>query len=45
MLISEQNVEIVRDQYASTNERGFGRAMSRYAEDVEMVIPRERSSR
>ena len=45
ILISKQNAEIVRDQYAATNERGFGRAMSHYAEDVEMVIPRERSSR
>jgi ketosteroid isomerase-like protein len=32
-------VEIVRDQYAATNERDFGRAMCHYAEDVEMVIP------
>ena len=37
--MSQENVEIVRDQYAATNERDFRRAMSHYAEDVEMVIP------
>jgi ketosteroid isomerase-like protein len=37
--MSKENVEIVRDQYAATNERDFERAMSHYAEDVEMVIP------
>ncbi|TMK97853.1 MAG: nuclear transport factor 2 family protein [Actinobacteria bacterium] len=36
---SRQNVEIVRDQYAATNQRDFRRAMSHYADDVVMVIP------
>jgi ketosteroid isomerase-like protein len=36
--MSQENVEIVRDQYAATNERDFTRAMSHYAEDVEMVV-------
>jgi ketosteroid isomerase-like protein len=38
-LVSQQNLEIVRDHYAATNERDFARAMSCYAEDVEMVVP------
>jgi ketosteroid isomerase-like protein len=37
--VSRENVEAVRDHYAATNERDFRRAMSYYAEDVEMVIP------
>ncbi|HEY4427461.1 MAG TPA: nuclear transport factor 2 family protein [Solirubrobacteraceae bacterium] len=37
--MSQQNVEIVRDQYDATNERDFRRVMSHYAEDVEMVVP------
>ena len=32
--MSQENVEIVRDHYAATNERDFTRAMSHYAEDV-----------
>jgi ketosteroid isomerase-like protein len=36
--MARENVEIVRDQYAATNERDFARAMSHYAEDVEMVV-------
>ena len=35
----KQNVEIIRDHYAATNERNFPRAMSHYAEDVVLVIP------
>jgi len=35
----QENVQIVRNRYAATNERDFRRAMSHYAEDVEMVIP------
>lgn len=31
------NVEVVLDQYAATNERDFGRVMSHYADDVELV--------
>ena len=37
--MSQENVEIVLDQYAATDERDFRRAMSHYAEDVEMVVP------
>jgi ketosteroid isomerase-like protein len=32
-----QNVEVVLDQYAATNERDFRRAMSYYDDDVELV--------
>ncbi len=37
----EPNVEIVLDQFAATNERDFPRAMSHYAEDVELVVDGE----
>jgi ketosteroid isomerase-like protein len=36
--MSQEQVEIVRDQFAATNERDFARAMSYYAEDVELVV-------
>jgi ketosteroid isomerase-like protein len=36
--MSRENVEVVRDQFAATNERDFPRAMSYYAEDVELVV-------
>jgi ketosteroid isomerase-like protein len=36
--MSRANVEVVRDQFAATNERDFPRAMSHYAEDVELVV-------
>jgi ketosteroid isomerase-like protein len=36
--MSQQDVDIVLDQYAATNERDFPRAMSHYAEDVELVV-------
>jgi ketosteroid isomerase-like protein len=32
-----KNVEVVLDQYAATNERDFGRVMSHYDDDVELV--------
>jgi len=35
--MSQENVEAVCDLYAATNERDFPRAMSHYAEDVELV--------
>ena len=38
--MSEENVEVVRDQFAATNARDFGRAMSYYAEDVVLVVDR-----
>jgi ketosteroid isomerase-like protein len=33
------DLDVIRDQYAATNERDFERAMSHYAEDVVLVIP------
>ena len=39
--MSQENVELVRDQFAATNERDFPRAMSHYAEDVELVVDRD----
>ena len=36
--MSQQNVEVVRDHYAATNERDFPRAMSHYAADVELFV-------
>jgi ketosteroid isomerase-like protein len=39
--MSQENVEVVRDQFAATNERDFPRAMSYYAEDVELVVDRD----
>jgi len=38
--MSEENVEVVLDQFAATN---FARAMSHYADDVELVVPRSSS--
>jgi ketosteroid isomerase-like protein len=35
--MSQENVEVVRDLFAATNELDFPRAMSHYAEDVELV--------
>jgi hypothetical protein len=39
--MSQENVDVVRDQFAATNERDFRRAMSHYAEDVELVVHRD----
>jgi ketosteroid isomerase-like protein len=36
--MSRENVEVVCDQFAAVNERDFPRAMSHYAEDVELVV-------
>jgi ketosteroid isomerase-like protein len=36
--MSRENVDVVLDQFAATNERDFPRAMSHYAEDVELVV-------
>jgi ketosteroid isomerase-like protein len=36
--MSKENVEVIRDQYAATNERDFERVMSHYDEDVELVF-------
>jgi ketosteroid isomerase-like protein len=35
--MSEENVEVVLAQYAATNKRDFGRVMSYYDDDVELV--------
>ncbi|HXB16832.1 MAG TPA: nuclear transport factor 2 family protein [Solirubrobacteraceae bacterium] len=34
-----ENLEVVRDQYAATNERDFARAMSHYDVDVVLKVP------
>lgn len=36
--MSQSNVEVVCDQFAATNKRDFRRAMSHYAQDVELVV-------
>jgi ketosteroid isomerase-like protein len=36
--MSQENVEIVLDQIAATNQRDFPRAMDHYAEDVQLVV-------
>jgi ketosteroid isomerase-like protein len=36
--MSQQDLDIVLAQYRATNERDFPRAMSYYAEDVELVV-------
>lgn len=37
--MSREDVEIVLDQFAATNERDFDRAMALYTDDVELVVP------
>jgi ketosteroid isomerase-like protein len=37
--VSQQNLGVVRDQYAATNERDFVR-VAHYDADVELVVPR-----
>jgi ketosteroid isomerase-like protein len=36
--MSRENVEVVLDQFAAVNERDWARAMSPYADDVELVV-------
>ena len=36
--MSERDVDVVRDQFAATNERDFERAMDLYGDDVVLVI-------
>jgi ketosteroid isomerase-like protein len=36
--VSEQDVQVVVEQFAAVNERDFERAMSMYAEDVELFV-------
>ena len=39
--MSQQNVDVVLDQFAATNAREFARAMDLYTEDVELVVDHE----
>jgi ketosteroid isomerase-like protein len=36
--MSNEDVEVVRDQFAATNERDFARAMRYYADDVVLIV-------
>jgi ketosteroid isomerase-like protein len=36
--VPQEPVDVIRDQYAATNERDFERAMSYYADDVVLVV-------
>ena len=36
--MTSENIEVIRDQFAATNERDFGRAMGHYDADVELVV-------
>jgi ketosteroid isomerase-like protein len=38
--MSQENLGVVEDQYAATNERDFARAMAHYDIDVELIVPR-----
>jgi ketosteroid isomerase-like protein len=42
--MSQENVEVIRDQYAAVNERDFGRAMGHYADDVVLEAPPRRAA-
>jgi ketosteroid isomerase-like protein len=37
--VSQEDVEVVRDQFEAVNERDFQRAMDHYAEDVVLEVP------
>jgi ketosteroid isomerase-like protein len=37
-MMSPENVEVVRDQFAATNDGDFRRAMDHYAEDVVLFV-------
>jgi ketosteroid isomerase-like protein len=39
--VSKESIEVVLDQFAATNERDFRRAMSYYADDVELFVDRD----
>jgi ketosteroid isomerase-like protein len=39
--VSQDDIEVVRDQFAAVNERDWARAMSLYAEDVVLVVSPE----
>jgi hypothetical protein len=37
--MAHENVAVIRDHYAATNERDFARAMAHYDVDVELLAP------
>jgi ketosteroid isomerase-like protein len=37
--VSQENLGVVEDQYAATNERDFARAMEHFDIEVELVVP------
>jgi ketosteroid isomerase-like protein len=37
--MARENLAVIRDHYAATNERDFTRAMAHYDVDVELVVP------
>jgi ketosteroid isomerase-like protein len=37
--MSQENVEIVRDQFGAANEGDFARVMGHWADDIEAVVP------
>jgi ketosteroid isomerase-like protein len=39
--VSEEDVDVVRDQFAAVNERDFERAMGHYADDVVLDVSRD----
>jgi ketosteroid isomerase-like protein len=39
--MSQEDVDVVRDQFEAVNERDFSRAMELYADDVELVVSPE----
>jgi ketosteroid isomerase-like protein len=36
--MSQRNIDVMRDQFAATNERDFPRAMSHYADEVVLIV-------
>jgi ketosteroid isomerase-like protein len=36
--VSQDPIEVIRDQFSATNERDFGRAMTYYADDAVLVV-------
>jgi ketosteroid isomerase-like protein len=39
--VPEEDIKVIRDQFAATNDRDFNRAMEYYADDVLLVVPGE----
>jgi ketosteroid isomerase-like protein len=37
--MGQENLAVVRDHYAATNERDFARALAHYDADVELIVP------